>query len=75
MSVPDRPGHDRRYALDAGRLASLGWRPQVTLSDGLASTVAWYEANGDWWRSARAGDWDAYYERQYGWRLAASKPA
>ena len=73
--VPDRPGHDRRYALDAGRISNLGWRPQVALSAGLASTVAWYQANVAWWRNARAGDWDAYYEQQYGWRLSASKPA
>lgn len=49
--VPDRPGHDRRYAIDAARIrAELGWRPQVTLAEGIARTVAWYLAHEDWWR-------------------------
>lgn len=74
-SVPDRPGHDRRYALDGARLAALGWRNRVSFEDGLAATVDWFRANEAWWRAARSGDWDAYYERQYGARLAASTEA
>jgi dTDP-glucose 4,6-dehydratase len=74
-SVPDRPGHDRRYALDGSKLAALGWRNRVSFEDGLAATVAWYLANEPWWRAAKSGDWDAYYERQYGARLAASTEA
>ena len=74
-SVPDRPGHDRRYALDGSRLAALGWRNRVTFEEGLARTVDWYLANEPWWRAAKSGDWDAYYERQYGARLAASTEA
>jgi dTDP-glucose 4,6-dehydratase len=73
-SVPDRPGHDRRYAMDAARLAGLGWRPTVAFTDGLAETVAWYRDHEGWTAAARAGDWDDYYERQYGARLAAGKP-
>jgi dTDP-glucose 4,6-dehydratase len=68
--VEDRPGHDRRYAMDGSKLAALGWSPRVAFADGLATTVDWFVANEPWWRAARSGDWDAYYERQYGSRLA-----
>jgi len=74
-SVPDRPGHDRRYALDGSKLAALGWRNRTAFADGLAATVDWFVANEAWWRAAKSGDWDAYYERQYGARLAASSEA
>jgi dTDP-glucose 4,6-dehydratase len=70
--VEDRPGHDRRYAMDAEKIAGLGWRPSVTFDDGLAETVDWYVANEAWWRATKSGDWDAYYERQYGDRLRAT---
>ncbi len=50
-SVADRPGHDKRYAIDAGRINDeLGWRPQETFETGIEKTVAWYLANEDWWR-------------------------
>lgn len=53
--VTDRPGHDRRYAIDPGRIRDeLGWRPSVTLAEGLARTVAWYLANEEWWRPLQA---------------------
>ncbi len=74
-SVPDRPGHDRRYALDGAKIAAIGWRNRTPFSDGLAATVDWFVANEPWWRAAKSGDWDAYYERQYGARLAASTEA
>ena len=49
--VTDRPGHDRRYAIDPSRIrAELGWRPSVTVEEGLRKTVEWYLANEDWWR-------------------------
>jgi dTDP-glucose 4,6-dehydratase len=67
--VEDRPGHDRRYAMDGAKVAALGWVPRVAFEDGLAATVDWYTTNEAWWRAARSGDWDAYYERQYGARL------
>jgi dTDP-glucose 4,6-dehydratase len=73
--VEDRPGHDRRYAMDAAKATALGWRPRVAFEDGLAATIDWYVANEPWWRAARSGDWDAYYERQYGDRLSASAPS
>ena len=75
MEVEDRPGHDRRYAMDGSKLADLGWRPATSFEDGLASTVEWYRANEAWWRAARSGDWDGWYARQYGRRLATGEAA
>ena len=72
-SVPDRPGHDRRYAMDGSKATALGWRALVAFEDGLPETVAWYREHGDWVAAARSGDWDAYYQRQYGDRLAAGQ--
>jgi dTDP-glucose 4,6-dehydratase len=74
-SVPDRPGHDRRYAMDGTRLRTLGWRPATAFDDGMRRTVRWYAGNEPWWRAVRAGDWHDYYTRQYGWRLEQSVPA
>jgi dTDP-glucose 4,6-dehydratase len=74
-TVADRPGHDRRYAMDGSKIAALGWRPSVTFDDGLARTVEWFQANEAWWRAARSGDWESYYRRQYGERLASSTAA
>jgi dTDP-glucose 4,6-dehydratase len=68
-TVEDRPGHDRRYAMDGSKLRSLGWRARTGFHEGLAQTVDWFRANEAWWRAARSGDWDDYYERQYGRRL------
>ena len=70
--VEDRPGHDRRYAMDGAKVAALGWRPRTSFADGLATTIDWFVANEPWWRATRSGDWDAYYERQYGDRLRAT---
>jgi dTDP-glucose 4,6-dehydratase len=70
--VEDRPGHDRRYAMDGAKLATLGWRNRVAFADGLAATIDWFRANEAWWRAARSGEWDAYYERQYAGRLASA---
>jgi dTDP-glucose 4,6-dehydratase len=74
-AVPDRAGHDRRYALDGTRLQGLGWQPMVTFEDGLRRTVAWYAEHNDWWRSARDHAFDDYYQRQYAWRLEQSSEA
>jgi dTDP-glucose 4,6-dehydratase len=74
-SVPDRPGHDRRYAMDGSKLAALGWSPSVSIDDGLPATVAWYRDNPAWVAAAKGGDWPGYYERQYGGRLAAGTAA
>ncbi len=68
--VQDRPGHDRRYAIDAGKIHSeLGWRPRHSFEQGLAQTVAWYQQNRSWWERVRSGAYRDYYERQYGARL------
>jgi dTDP-glucose 4,6-dehydratase len=69
-SVPDRPGHDRRYALDTSKLRTLGWRPTHSFEDGLRETVEWYRDNRAWWEPIKAGEYRAYYERQYAERLA-----
>jgi dTDP-glucose 4,6-dehydratase len=74
-TVADRPGHDRRYAMDGSKLATLGWRPRTPFDRGLAETIDWFVANEAWWRAIRSGDWDAYYDRQYGARLAGSRAA
>ena len=56
-SVADRPGHDKRYAIDATRIGDeLGWRPRETFESGIEKTVAWYLANQDWWRPLVAGN-------------------
>ena len=52
--VADRPGHDRRYSVEYGKLARLGWRPRVSLEDGLERTIAWYRNNEAWWRPLKA---------------------
>ena len=74
-SVADRPGHDRRYAMDGARIASLGWRPRVRFDDGIATTVDWYRDNRPWWEQMRGPDWAEYYDRLYGRRLAESTTA
>ena len=68
--VEDRPGHDRRYAMDGTKIAALGWRNRTSFEEGLAATVEWFVANEAWWRPIKTGEWDRYYERQYGARLA-----
>jgi len=74
-TVADRPGHDRRYAMDGSKLAALGWRNRIAFDEGIATTVDWFTANDRWWRAVRSGEWDAYYARQYGARLAGSTAA
>src|SRR4029078_5985761 len=68
--VADRPGHDRRYAVDSSKIASLGWSPAHSFGDGgLEETIEWYRANRAWWEPIKSGEYRAYYERQYGERL------
>jgi dTDP-glucose 4,6-dehydratase len=65
--VADRPGHDRRYAIDCSRAEKeLGWRPTVPFEEGLRETVRWYREHGDWVANIRNGEYLKYYERQYG---------
>ncbi|MFN8299032.1 MAG: dTDP-glucose 4,6-dehydratase [Chitinophagales bacterium] len=64
--VKDRPGHDRRYAIDASKLnKNLGWSPSVTFEEGLEKTVDWYLANEEWLTHVTSGAYQKYYEQQY----------
>jgi dTDP-glucose 4,6-dehydratase len=68
--VPDRPGHDERYALDFQRAtAELDWQPKIGFEQGLGDTVAWYVENREWWESIRSGAYRQYYAKQYDSRL------
>jgi dTDP-glucose 4,6-dehydratase len=65
--VKDRPAHDRRYAIDSGKLRrELGWQPRVDFAAGLGDTVRWYIEHEPWWRAIKSGEYRQYYERQYG---------
>ncbi len=65
--VPDRPGHDRRYALDCRKIqGELGWQPRVPFAQGLQETIRWYCANADWVAGIRSGEYLQYYQKQYG---------
>jgi dTDP-glucose 4,6-dehydratase len=66
--VADRPGHDRRYALDATKVWELGWAPRYPFASALEATVRWYREHEPWWRPLKSGEFRAYYERQYGRR-------
>jgi dTDP-glucose 4,6-dehydratase len=73
--VPDRPGHDRRYAMNAAKIRdALGWRPRHDFDRGLADTVAWYRAERAWTERVRSGAYRDYYERQYAGRLEKAVP-
>ena len=67
--VQDRPGHDRRYAVDCAKLNRLGWKPAVPFEEGLKATVDWYRANEHWWRPIKSGEFRTYYEEMYANRL------
>ena len=70
--VADRPGHDRRYALDAARLRQSGWQPRRGFEEGLAATVAWYREHRSWWEAIKSGAYREYYADMYGGRLRDS---
>jgi len=64
--VKDRPGHDRRYAIDASKIMSeLGWRPSVTFADGINKTIKWYLNNHKWLNNVSSGEYRKYYESMY----------
>jgi len=64
--VKDRPGHDRRYAIDPEKIhTELGWLPQVSFEDGIVETVRWYINNKQWWESILSGEYQTYYDRMY----------
>lgn len=63
--VKDRPGHDRRYALNCEKIKALGWRSRHTFEEGLEKTVRWYVEHEEWWRPLKSGEYLEYYRRQY----------
>ncbi len=68
--VSDRPGHDRRYAIDPTKIRTeLGWSPSRTFQQGLEATVRWYVDHPDWWKHVKSGEYRQYYEKQYRGRL------
>jgi len=68
--VKDRPGHDRRYAMDIGKAQrELGWQPRHTFAAGLQATVKWYVEHRPWWERVRSGAYQDYYAKQYGDRV------
>ena len=70
--VKDRPGHDRRYAIDSTKIETeLGWRPRETWTSGLAKTIAWYQGNNAWVERARSGAYREFYAQQYGVEVGA----
>jgi dTDP-glucose 4,6-dehydratase len=73
--VNDRPGHDRRYAMDASKIRNeLGWEPEYNFETALKLTVEWYLANRSWWERVRSGAYQEYYRRIYGAKSAAKRP-
>ncbi|MBI3817885.1 MAG: dTDP-glucose 4,6-dehydratase [Planctomycetes bacterium] len=65
--VKDRPGHDRRYAIDASKIRrELNWEPAHKFEDAIRKTIDWYQANPPWWRRVKSGEYREYYEKQYG---------
>jgi dTDP-glucose 4,6-dehydratase len=64
--IKDRPGHDRRYAIDATKISrELGWKPSVTFEQGLSQTIDWYLQNQEWLKHVTSGEYQEYYEKQY----------
>ena len=67
--ITDRPGHDRRYALDCGKIETLGWKNKYNFEQAIEATVKWYVDNEEWWRKIKEGrHYQAYYQRQYAGR-------
>ena len=67
--VNDRPGHDKRYALDTTKLSALGWDPTTDFNSGMEKTVKWYMENRDWWEPLKSGKYLEYYKKNYGMEL------
>jgi len=70
--VEDRPGHDRRYGIDPTKtMTELGWKPKHNFETGIQATIQWYLDNKEWWTRIASGEYQAYYQKQYGSRLGA----
>jgi dTDP-glucose 4,6-dehydratase len=64
--VKDRPGHDRRYAIDHSKIKQeLGWKPKINFLEGIKKTIEWYKNNHDWWERCKSGEYKKYYKQQY----------
>ncbi|MBU1118683.1 dTDP-glucose 4,6-dehydratase [Patescibacteria group bacterium] len=63
--VKDRPGHDKRYAVDCSKIKLLGWKVETPLKEGLEKTVQWYVDHEDWWKKIKTGEYLEFYKRQY----------
>ncbi len=64
--IKDRPGHDKRYAIDASKInKELGWKPSVTFEEGLEKTIDWYLENEQWLNNVTSGSYQEYYKDQY----------
>ena len=64
--VKDRPGHDRRYAIDSSKIKrELGWQPSYTFEQGIAETIRWYVDNQKWWKRIISGEYKDYYRKMY----------
>ncbi len=64
--IKDRPGHDRRYAIDITKIKDeLGWEPKVSFEQGMKKTIEWYKENKDWWQKIKNGEYQNYYKKQY----------
>ena len=69
--VKDRKGHDRRYAIDPAKIhEELGWLPETKFADGIKKTIEWYLAHKDWWEEIISGEYQTYYAKMYGDKLA-----
>lgn len=65
--IKDRPGHDLRYAIDFSKAKKeLGWEPEISFEQGLKDTIEWYKNNKEWWRKIKSGEYQDYYNKQYG---------
>ncbi|RJQ36086.1 dTDP-glucose 4,6-dehydratase [Candidatus Microgenomates bacterium] len=68
--VKDRPGHDRRYAIDWSKIKNeLGWQPLHSFDEWLEKTIKWYEENQNWWKNVKSGEYQKYYQKQYGQKV------
>jgi len=68
--IADRPGHDQKYALDHSKITrELGWKPKFKLEESLQLTINWYQNHQDWWKRVKSGEYQKYYEQQYGKNL------
>jgi dTDP-glucose 4,6-dehydratase len=64
--VTDRPGHDRRYAIDFSKIErELGWKPTVSFEEGISRTIEWYLIHREWWKKIKTGEYLDYYNRMY----------